>query len=80
MSEDERDKRLRSSILVEQDELVVVIDTGPDFRQQMLRAGVLNWMRFFIPMSTGTTLPDWMIFVPLISSRKAPWMYLRKSG
>ena len=40
MSEDERDKRLRSSILLEQGDQVVVIDTGPDFRQQMLRAGV----------------------------------------
>ncbi|MDF1576070.1 MAG: MBL fold metallo-hydrolase [Bacteroidales bacterium] len=40
MSEDEHDKRLRSSVLIEQDGQVVVIDTGPDFRQQMLRAGV----------------------------------------
>ncbi|MFO7669335.1 MAG: MBL fold metallo-hydrolase [Bacteroidales bacterium] len=39
-SDDENDKRLRSSILVEQDHTVIVIDTGPDFRQQMLRAGV----------------------------------------
>jgi len=39
-SEDERDKRLRSSVLVEQGEQTVVIDTGPDFRQQMLRAGL----------------------------------------
>jgi phosphoribosyl 1,2-cyclic phosphate phosphodiesterase len=39
-SEDPRDKRLRSSILVEEGDLVLVIDTGPDFRQQMLRAGV----------------------------------------
>jgi len=31
---------LRSSILIEKDETVVVIDTGPDFRQQMLSAGV----------------------------------------
>lgn len=38
-SEDERDKRLRSSVLIEQGDEVVVIDTGPDFRQQMLRAG-----------------------------------------
>lgn len=39
-SDDLHDKRLRSSILVEQDDLVIVIDTGPDFRQQMLRAKV----------------------------------------
>lgn len=37
MSTDEHDKRLRSSILVEENDLVIVIDTGPDFRQQMLR-------------------------------------------
>jgi phosphoribosyl 1,2-cyclic phosphate phosphodiesterase len=39
-SPDEHDKRLRSSVLVEHEEQVVVIDTGPDFRQQMLQAGV----------------------------------------
>ena len=40
ISDDEHDTRLRSSILIERDETVVVIDTGPDFRQQMLSAGV----------------------------------------
>jgi phosphoribosyl 1,2-cyclic phosphate phosphodiesterase len=39
-SEDIRDKRLRSSVLVETGEKVIVIDTGPDFRQQMLNSGV----------------------------------------
>jgi phosphoribosyl 1,2-cyclic phosphate phosphodiesterase len=39
-SADERDRRLRSSVLIEQEELFVVIDTGPDFRQQMLRTGI----------------------------------------
>jgi phosphoribosyl 1,2-cyclic phosphate phosphodiesterase len=39
-SEDERDMRLRSSVLIETDGLVLVIDSGPDFRQQMLRADV----------------------------------------
>lgn len=39
MSVDEHDKRLRSSILVESEDQVLVIDTGPDFRQQMLKAG-----------------------------------------
>ena len=36
-SNDPRDKRLRSSILIETDGKSLVIDTGPDFRQQMLR-------------------------------------------
>jgi len=33
---------LRSSVLIEYDGTTVVIDTGPDFRYQMLRAGVKN--------------------------------------
>lgn len=37
---DFRDKRLRSSIHLETDELSLVIDTGPDFRQQMLRESI----------------------------------------
>ena len=39
-SVDYRDKRLRSSILIETDAFQVVVDTGPDFRQQMLRERV----------------------------------------
>nr|WP_294894014.1 MBL fold metallo-hydrolase [uncultured Pedobacter sp.] len=39
-STDPRDKRLRSSILIESAEKTVIIDTGPDFRQQMLREDV----------------------------------------
>lgn len=39
-SDDPQDKRLRSSILVEHEAGLLVIDTGPDFRQQMLREGV----------------------------------------
>ncbi len=39
-SDDERDKRLRSSVMIESQGVRLVIDTGPDFRQQMLRAGV----------------------------------------
>lgn len=37
---DLKDKRLRSSILLTISNLNYVIDTGPDFRQQMLREGV----------------------------------------
>ena len=39
-SADPRDNRLRSSILIESNGVNVVIDSGPDFRQQMLRAKV----------------------------------------
>lgn len=39
-SADHRDKRLRTSVLIEAEEKVIVIDSGPDFRYQMLRAKV----------------------------------------
>ena len=39
-SEDDRNSRLRTSILVQIGEKSIVVDTGPDFRQQMLREGV----------------------------------------
>ncbi len=39
-STDERDKRLRSSVAIEHQGISIVIDTGPDFRQQMLRAEI----------------------------------------
>ncbi|MCK7533745.1 MAG: hypothetical protein MZV63_23320 [Marinilabiliales bacterium] len=38
LSEDIRDKRLRASLLVETAANTIVIDAGPDFRQQMLNA------------------------------------------
>lgn len=37
LSDDLKDKRLRSSILIETSKTRVVIDSGPDFRQQLLR-------------------------------------------
>ena len=39
---DLKDKRLRSSVMIEVDNQVFVVDTGPDFRQQMLRENVQN--------------------------------------
>jgi phosphoribosyl 1,2-cyclic phosphate phosphodiesterase len=38
LSKDSKDKRLRVSVLVEWDSYTYVIDCGPDFRYQMLRA------------------------------------------
>ena len=39
-SADKRDKRLRCAIWVQTENASIVIDSGPDFRYQMLRAGV----------------------------------------
>lgn len=39
-SKDPKDNRLRTSVLIEYNGKHIVIDSGPDFRYQMLRAGV----------------------------------------
>ena len=39
-SADKKDNRLRSSILIESSNTTLVVDTGPDFRYQMLRENV----------------------------------------
>ncbi len=41
-SNDPKDNRLRASILIEEKGKTFIIDTGPDFRQQMLREKVKN--------------------------------------
>ncbi len=40
ISKDNKDNRLRSSITIQYKDTSVVIDAGPDFRQQMLRAKI----------------------------------------
>lgn len=39
-SPDPRDKRLRVSVMIEKNDKTIIIDCGPDFRQQMLREKV----------------------------------------
>ncbi|HIL66576.1 MAG TPA: MBL fold metallo-hydrolase, partial [Flavobacteriales bacterium] len=39
-SDNPKDNRLRTSVLIEDNNQTIVIDTGPDFRQQMLRENV----------------------------------------
>lgn len=39
-SKDPRDKRLRASVMVEMNGMRIIVDAGPDFRQQMLRENV----------------------------------------
>ena len=41
-SSDLKDKRLRSAIMIEEGSMRIVVDVGPDFRQQMLRHEVDN--------------------------------------
>jgi len=41
-SQDKKDKRLRSSVLITVGDKNILIDAGPDFRQQMLTFGVLH--------------------------------------
>ncbi|MDD3877778.1 MAG: MBL fold metallo-hydrolase [Bacteroidales bacterium] len=40
LSEDKKDKRLRTSVYVETDDVALIIDAGPDFRHQMLRENI----------------------------------------
>lgn len=40
LSDDPRDRRLRASALVQTDTTNILIDCGPDFRQQMMRCGL----------------------------------------
>lgn len=40
ISDDLKDKRLRTSLMLQTDETTIVFDAGPDFRQQMLREHV----------------------------------------
>ncbi len=39
LSDDPKDNRLRSSVIVSINDIKIVIDTGPDFRYQMIRSG-----------------------------------------
>ncbi len=39
-SDNQKDKRLRTSVFIETGNKKIIIDTGPDFRQQMLRENV----------------------------------------
>ena len=40
LSDNPKDKRLRSSVMISWDEVNYIVDSGPDFRQQMLRENV----------------------------------------
>ena len=50
-SKDPRDNRLRSAVLVEFAGRTILVDAGPDFRQQMLRATTTGTIRAAWTMS-----------------------------
>jgi phosphoribosyl 1,2-cyclic phosphodiesterase len=57
----EKDKRLRTSVFIETGNKKIIIDTGPDFRQQMLREELKNLMQYYILMNIRIILPDLMM-------------------
>ena len=52
-STDEHDKRLRCSAMIDIGDKKLIIDAGPDFRTQMLRAGGLDDIRAFNWVKNG---------------------------
>jgi phosphoribosyl 1,2-cyclic phosphate phosphodiesterase len=48
LSTDPHDKRLRTSLLLETEDITLLFDAGPDFRQQMLRENVKKLDAIFI--------------------------------
>ena len=75
LSKNLKDKRLRSSVLIEFQNKTIVIDTGPDFRQQMLRENVEKLDAVYIRIPIRTMLLVWMIYDLLIFVRKSQWIY-----
>ena len=62
LSKDKKDKRLRSSVMLEWDSYRYIIDCGPDFRQQLLRENVdsINGVLFTHEHSDHTAGLDYL--------------------
>ena len=60
LSQNTKDKRLRSSIKIDFDDNTYIIDCGPDFRQQMINSnckkidGILSLMNMLIILQVWT--------------------------
>ena len=73
LSKNLKDKRLRSSILIELQNKTIVIDTGPDFRQQMLRENV---EKLDAVLKIAFSIPARIMegkFEPVISLKTSSW-------
>ena len=71
-SSDPRDRRLRTSILIESDESTICIDAGPDFRYQMLRSNVKKLDAIFITHEHKDHIGGLDDARPLIFAQKQP--------
>ena len=60
-SKDPRDKRLRTSILLEDKGTTLLFDCGPDFRQQAIRANLKHLSAVLLRMNITIMLGAWMI-------------------
>ena len=69
-SMDPRDKRLRASVLVEYEGMRILVDAGPDFRQQMLREGVSHVDAILLTTITRTTPEVLTISEPSITLKR----------
>ena len=70
-SADPRDSRLRASALLHTDDAVILIDCGPDFRTQMLRASVYERIDgVLITHEHYDHVADWTICALSAVSRK----------
>lgn len=71
-SDDPRDKRFRCSALIQTEKSNIVIDVGPDFRQQMLRAKVMDLDAVFITHEHNDHVIGLDDLRPFIFRRKTP--------
>jgi len=71
-SKDPRDKRLRTSILIQTEEVTVAVDAGPDFRYQMLRENITHLDAVLITHEHKDHIGGLDDLRPFIFMQKAP--------
>ena len=75
-SQDSRDKRLRCSALFESGDVRILMDCGPDFREQMLR---INWDKPFDAVFITHEHTDHVSFLPTFIKKTGASLYIHKN-